>query len=253
MGSINPLIIKDGTTGSVFSSAPALSPKYQVQGNNTRLNTMARLGVSSIPTDAIFRGDFERYRAALEGNGYIVFLLQSAVENFAEIVQVDVVLGDTYVPWFYGQRAPVFVYGGILLNTQQDKWRSAMRYLYSDVFRGSKLAKNRMLVRLQYDSVLVEGALIGMTQSMNAENETAAQFNFQILVKQFVDLDPPSPTSLPVLTSSEDTIIFAPLEDVERDSMISPTLLDSESAVPNEGGTFINGGSLNSLSMSGIA
>jgi hypothetical protein len=233
MGSTNPLILKSGETGSVFTNAPVMSPKYQLPGAGQRYETMARLGVTSIPPFAVFGGNFERYKQALTGNGYIDFLLQSAVENFQEIVQVDELLGDTYVPWVYGQHAPTFTYSGVLLNTRQDQWRSAMHYLYNDVFRGTRLGKNHMLVRLQYDTFLVEGAMVSFVQSMNANDETMVQFNFQILVKRFLDLSPPAVSSLPVTVSRPfESVLFAPTVAALEAEANASTLALNTTSIP---------------------
>jgi len=233
MATTNPLILKNGETGSVFTNAPVMTPKYQLPGTGgKRYETMARLGVTSIPTFGAFKGDFDRYRAALEGNGYIDFILQSAVENFNELIQVDELLGDTYVPWFYGQSAPTFAYSGMLLNTRQDQWRTAMHYLYNDVFRGSQLGKRGMLVRLQYDSVLVEGAMTSFVQSMNANDETAVHFNFQVLVKRFIDLDPPAVDNLPVSVSRPfEAILFEPAQESARQEAMVSTSMSSASGI----------------------
>lgn len=233
MGTVDPLVLRTGETGSAFTTAPVATPKYQLPNASfDRKDTMARLGVTSIPSFATFDGNFERYKAALVGNGYIDFLLQNAVENFNEIFQVDEVLGNTYVPWLYGQRAPIFTYSGMLINTRQDEWRSAMHYLYSDVLRGTKLGERGMLARLQYDSFLVEGALVSHTQSMSAHDETAINFNFQILVKRFLDLNPPSNNVLPVTVNRPfEAILFEPASDTTLYALKSSTVVVEATSV----------------------
>lgn len=119
------------------------------------------------------------------GFGYIDFLLSTAQENFNEKVDVREVLSDNYVAYFFGQRAPVFRYSGILLNTKQDDWRAAMSVMYQYILRGTQLSRRGVLLSLNYDNVVVTGSMLSLNQTLNSELEMAANFNFDFLVKRY--------------------------------------------------------------------
>lgn len=195
----------------VFSNHPAMSPKYNTSNNEKSLDSMARLFVSF--TSARYRRwmkSFDRDdrksgvstlaksiavtdtsaarsedQGAGFGTGYIDFLLQSAQESLQEKFQVVDVLSDNYVSYFFGQQPPVFSYSGVLLNSLQDDWRIRMHQLYQLILRGTKLARQRVVVSLAYDDVIVTGAMINLSQTLNAQNELAVPFSFQLLVKRF--------------------------------------------------------------------
>lgn len=125
------------------------------------------------------------------GSGFVDFFLTSAQETFQETLQVDKVLADDYVAFFYGQQPPTFQYSGMLLNSMQDDQRSGFAKAYQLMLRGTQLARRGALARLRYDSVIVSGTMTATSQILQAENELAVQFNFSFLVKEYVVLNNP--------------------------------------------------------------
>ncbi len=125
------------------------------------------------------------------GTGFVDFFLTSAQEQFQEIMQVDKVLSDDYVAFFYGTNPPVFQYSGMLLNSMQDDQRSGFARAYLQMLRGTQLARRGALARLRYDSVIVSGVLTAHSQTINAEMEMAVPFSFSFLVKEYVILNNP--------------------------------------------------------------
>ena len=119
------------------------------------------------------------------GYGYIDFLLQQVQESYQEKIQIVDVLSDNYVSYCFGQNPPVFNYTGLLYNSLQDDWRAAFTVLYQEMLRATKLARQKQVVILSYDDVFVTGVLISMSQTLVAETQIAAAFNFSMLVKRY--------------------------------------------------------------------
>lgn len=192
----------------VFALHPLATPKY---ARNQELrdaefrDTLARLYISladtaettrnayleSLPSNVKELGKVLLGANSQGGTGFVDFFLTNAQESFQEIVQVDKVLADDYVAFYYGQQPPVFSYSGMLLNSMQDDQRSGFARAYHAMLRGTQLARRGALARLRYDSVIVSGTMQAMTQQLNAENELAVPFSFQFLVKEYVVLDNP--------------------------------------------------------------
>ncbi len=194
----------------VFGLNPLATPKY---AKNKGLrdaefrDTLARLYISvgdmgtdavnaylnALPTDqdkalgAVLLG-----ATARGGTGFIDFFLTQANEQFQEIVQIDKVLADDYVAFFFGQQPAQFQYSGMLLNSLQDDQRSGFARAYNLMLRGTQLARKGALARIRYDSVIVSGTMIAHQQTLNADNEMAVPFSFTFLVKEYVVI-----TSLP--------------------------------------------------------
>src|SRR3972149_5021833 len=127
-----PELYNPGQQG-VFGANPLMTPKY---ARNSGLRdaeyreTMARLYISLAD---VGRQAIDNYLATLPdqqtkalaqvlgasnakgsaGTGFIDFFLTSAQESFQEVMQVDKVLADDYVAFFYGQSPPVFQYSGM--------------------------------------------------------------------------------------------------------------------------------------------
>lgn len=192
----------------IFADQPLSTPKYArnigARDNEFR-NTMARLYISladaSPATQAAYLAGLPQEAQALAqvllGNnnqgasGFIDFILSQAVEQVAEVVQVEKVVGDDYVAFFFGQAPATFQYSGFLMNSMQDDQRSGFAVAYNQILRGTKLAQSGALARLRYDSVIVSGTLTMHQQTLNAENEMAVPFSFSFLVKEYFIVNNP--------------------------------------------------------------
>ena len=230
----------------VFGLNPLMSPKYSKFGTRDAeyKDTLARLYISlpstgnpevdesvrreyleSIPSDAATQALAKVLLTGPGGGaGYIDFFLTQANEAFQEILQIDKVLGDDYVAFFYGQQPPQFQYAGTLLNSMQDDQRSGFARAYQHLLRGTQLARRGALARLRYDSVVVSGVMTSTQQTLNADNELAVPFSFTFLVKEYVVLN-----NLPFTRTSE-----ADYVQLAADSAISalrPITLASDTRV----------------------
>jgi hypothetical protein len=195
----------------VFGSNPLMSPKYSkfaprdaefrdtlarlyialpISGDPTRDAVVRQQYLDSLPKDGATQALANVLLNSAEGNGpgFIDFFLTAANEPFQEIMQVDKVLADDYVAFFYGQQPPVFQYSGTLLNSMQDDQRSGFAKAYQLMLRGTQLARRGALARLRYDSVIVTGVMVAQQQQLNADNELAVPFSFSFLVKEYVIL-----------------------------------------------------------------
>lgn len=184
----------------IYGNFPAFSPKFHAGNFTDTFRTQARLYVpfpSAAAFDA-FQGalservrEYARALSIVDGPedkrlGYFDFFLQRANESYQEKRQVSEVLSDGYVAYYFGQRAPVWSYSGVVLNTRQDQWYDAFHILYEDVIRGTRLADLGLSVRLSYDTRTVVGSLDAMSTSLSADNETFAPFQFQVLVHRVI-------------------------------------------------------------------
>lgn len=194
----------------VFGLHPLATPKYAINKgarDNEFKETLARMYVSladaseqvkqqylaSLPGDAQTQALAKVLVGAGQqngGTGFIDFFLQQVNESWQESMQIDKVLGDNYVAFYFGQEPPTFQYSGTLLNSQQDNQRSGFALAYQHILRGTQLARRNALLRLKYDSTIVSGTINSHTQVINAENEMAVPFSFTMLIKEYVVLQP---------------------------------------------------------------
>jgi len=186
----------------VFATYPGATPKYALnvgQRDAEYRETMARLFVqvseeerekfvSSCPPETRPLAEVlcGAGASAAGGTGFVDFLLTSVNEQFQEKVQVVESLSDNLIIYTFGQRAPTFSYAGVLLNTYQDDQRVWMLRLYQDVLRGTQLARRRKLARLRYDSVIVSGIFTMHSQTLTADLQTKADFQFSFIPTQYV-------------------------------------------------------------------
>lgn len=254
----------------IFADQPLSTPKYarNVSGGSARdaefRNTMARLYISladaSPTTQAAYLASLSEEAKPLAqvllGNnsqgaaGYIDFILSQAVETTQEVVQVEKVVGDDYVAFFFGQAPATFQYSGYLLNTMQDDQRSGFALAYNEILRGTQLARHGALARLRYDSVIVSGTLTTHQQTIVAENEMAVQFSFSFLVKEYFIVANPlfqrtSPDDYVKLATDTAVTNLGPVgspSDVRvRTSMVLPPNLAAVSTAGQDEPGVING------------
>lgn len=192
----------------IFADNPLSTPKYArnkgVRDAEFR-DTMARMFISLADADpttqtaylASLPQEAKALAQVLLGNnnhgssGYVDFILTQAIEPRQEVVQVEKTVGDDYVAFFFGEAPPTFQYSGYLLNSLQDDQRVGFAIAYSQILRGTQLARRGALARLRYDSVIVEGAITAKQQTLNADNEMAVPFAFSFLVKNYVIVQNP--------------------------------------------------------------
>lgn len=195
----------------VFALHPAATPKYALNlglRDAEYKENLARMYLSlsgedretknaylrSLPSDAniqalakVLIGD-----STNGGTGFIDFFIAQIQESFNEKVQISEVLSDNYVAYFFGAAPPTLNIAGNLLNTYQDDQRIGMIQAYQTLIRGTECAKRGSLVRLRYDSVIVSGHIISLSQVLNAENELIASFNLTMVVKEYVIVTAPT-------------------------------------------------------------
>ena len=187
----------------VHAAYPSASPKYMLHQGQRRdfTDTMARMFIQVPP------GLYKAFMASLKsdtdlvtisralvgdndkqgGAGYIDFFLQRAHHALNDKYQVSETLADNFVAFFFGMQAPVFSYTGVLMNTYQDYWAARMLRIFTELGRGTQLARRKFVMRLRYDNMIVSGAMVNFEWDLMAENEMACPFNFNLLVTQ-VDL-----------------------------------------------------------------
>lgn len=186
----------------IFAAFPGATPKYSKNTGEQETDfreSMARLflqvprydefvnsfkGSRTQPLARVLGGQSTEKSGTTGGAGYIDFLLQNVQHAFQEKAQIVETLADDHVAYFFGQSAPTFSYGGSLINTKQDDQAMNMLRLYRDIGRGTKLAQRNTLISIRYDGLIVSGAMMNLSWSLNAELETVVPFSFNLLVKQ---------------------------------------------------------------------
>jgi len=201
----NDFLIYNERQQGVFAANPLSTPKYAINDGKRDAEfkeTLARMYISLADANTATR---DAYLASLPNDlrvqalakvltgtnekgasGFIDFFLQEATESFAEKLQVDEVLSDNYVAFYFGQEPPVFQYSGTLLNTKQDDQTTGFALAYQHLLRGTSMAKRGTLLRLRYDNRIITGTVNRMQTSLRAENELAVLFSFSLLVKEYV-------------------------------------------------------------------
>lgn len=119
-----------------------------------------------------------------DGFAYTDFLLTDVQVQMNEKVQISEVFGDTEVVYYFGKQPVMFNLSGIVIDDKSNNWFTKFLYMYSNIGRGSELARNGELIEIMLPNMVVMGSISGLTYSQNAQRDTDIQFNMQIIAKR---------------------------------------------------------------------
>lgn len=165
------------TTDTISETTAKAARLFIKNGNLAEM--VSRLKVSSSYTD------FEALLKYILESGYIGFILTRYVEDMEEVMSVQQFQGDSFTAYFRGQKARVFSYECILLETDLCPWKTVFQQLYENYLRGSKAIENNIKVVLKYGTSVVEGALFRASFSQDANTNMIASCSFNMLVSDF--------------------------------------------------------------------
>ena len=250
----------------IYSAFPMMSPKYvrhPLRKTAGQMSGLARMyipvggpkAVERIINNFERRGDPQLVAVARQllgesagkentGKGYLDFILQGVSQSLDEKYQVSEVLEDNYAVFFFGQRAPIWSFSGSLMNTYQDDWTMNMLRLYSELGRGSQLAKRGLLLHIRYDSLIVGGCMLNFRWDLTSSNELFAPFSFNFLVRSRTILRGSKniPTKLPdyyanfydTQLNRADASYMATITQAEKDDEINSQVAQSPEATSVE-------------------
>ena len=112
---------------------------------------------------------------------YSKFFLESYQEGHMERSQIVETFGEFYA-FFFGERPPVYTFGGTLLNTKDINWKEDFMFYYDNFLRGSKAVEYKAKVVLTYGLSQVEGYILGVNTQAQAANDKGVNVSFQMLV-----------------------------------------------------------------------
>lgn len=235
----------------VFAEHPLMTPKYAFNRGNRDAEfkeTLARMFISLANTN---KDTIQAYLSSLPADdriralaqvligqgqkpaaGFIDFFLTQINESFQEKMQVDEVLADNYVAWYFGQAPPVFTYSGWLLNSQQDDQTTGFLLAYQHLLRGTQLARRGTFLRLRYDNVIVGGSVNTMGRVLNADGELACPFNFTLLVKEMILLKLPKFTKMRAADFVQLSTQFAPDTVLQKIGQASDVRVRTTTVLP---------------------
>jgi len=112
---------------------------------------------------------------------YTKFILESVQEAHSERQQIVETFGDYYV-FMFGERPPMYNFGGSLINSRNINWVSDFMLLYERYFRGTRCAEQKTRVLLTYGGRQIEGYIINTSNQTAASSQEAVNFSFQMIV-----------------------------------------------------------------------
>lgn len=129
----------------------------------------------------------------LSDEGYSDFLLTNIDVNFSEKVQINEVFGDSEVVYYFGRSPVQFTISGIVFDDVDNNWFYNFIASYFTLLRGTQMAKNYQLAKLNLPNMSVVGTIMGVSYSQESSRDTDIRFTMQFLAKSII----PRPVLLP--------------------------------------------------------
>lgn len=160
----------------------------EVKDDTYAVLTIRRSDGSPIPmysSSARPSGDDEPSEDAAVSD-YSDFILQSVQEERAEKNQIVETFGDTFV-YFFGERARILRFSGLLINTYDFNWRSQFWRNYDLYMRGTKLVEANARAYLSYDTRVLEGYPLSAAATDDANAPYSIPFTMTMLLTNYYD------------------------------------------------------------------
>lgn len=156
-----------------------------LRGIQLKRNTYATLEVVTAANENIhiLNSSVEGGRGARYSN----FILQQIHDQRAERQQLVQTFGETWV-FFAGQAPQILQAAGVLINSDDFRWRSEWWFNYENYLRGTKCARAGARLYLSWDDVLVEGYMLNANSVEDANEPYLVRFDFSFLVTRYTSL-----------------------------------------------------------------
>jgi hypothetical protein len=227
----NGIVLKDDTFATI----------QVVARNGATMETLIDAGAR--------RGDGKtavQYGNRTATDTYTNFFLQSVSENREEKQQIMETFGDPYI-FFFGQRARVMQFQGVLLNTWDFNWEAEWWDNYENYLRGTRCVENDARLYLQYDNVMIGGYIIGCASQKQAEQRNFTTFSFTMFITDYTNLsnptlgDPQSRGSDWASKREDDSSKSFGIDSLERPTLITSGFVNPAITIGPDGKTVVSG------------
>jgi len=132
--------------------------------------------------------------------GYDKFLLTNVSCQMTEKVQITEVFGDSEVIYYFGRQPLIFSFSGILIDSPDNNWFVEWVQMFSEIMRGSQLARNYEMLRIVLPNMAITGTMSAFSWNQDASRDTDIQFSFQFIAKV---VEPIAATNTGMVTSNQ--------------------------------------------------
>ena len=166
--------------------------------------------------------------AISSSKGYASFLLTGIHGVFDEKVQITEVFGDAEVTYFFGKQPIQLEFSGILIDSPDNDWFTQWISMYSQVFRGTQLARNYELLQIVTPNMIIVGTIIRTSWSQSSERDVDIPFQFTFLAKKITPI--PMVLSGPPPKGDGNPISYKALGEIAYTSQAAINMVKSTSA-----------------------
>jgi hypothetical protein len=118
------------------------------------------------------------------GAGYADFLLTNVSVQMNEKVQITQTFGDGETVYYFGKSPIFYNIAGYLIDDVDNQWFTNFVEMYTNILRGSELARNYEMVELILPNMALIGSITSFGYNQDAARDTDIPFTMQIHVKQ---------------------------------------------------------------------
>jgi hypothetical protein len=238
--------IQGQTTGENFIRRPVRGIQIKDDSFAT-LRVVAGSGASVPIIDAGSRrkdesGKFFEVDGKRATDIYSNFFIQNVTVERAEKQQILETFGEPFI-FFFGQRAEVWTFSGILLNTFDFNWEAEWWWNYDNYLRGTRCVENDARVFLAVDESLITGYIMASAATKNAQEKNWVNFQFQMFITSNTNYSRiGNPNAIPGIVPDDELLSVTQRQDAEDLAPFRPSIIDTDTQTGNFGTRFLAAG-----------
>jgi len=173
---------------------------------------------------------------------YSNFFLQTITEERAEKQQILETFGEPFI-FFFGQRAQIITFSGILLNTFDFNWEAEWWWNYDNYLRGTRCVENDARVFLAFDETLVTGYIMATAATKNAQEKNWVNFQFQMFLTSNTNFSRiGNPNAIPGIVPDGELLSVTEQRDAADLAPFRPSIIDTDTQTGNFGTRLLASG-----------
>lgn len=144
------------------------------------------------------------------------FILQGVQIQRVEKQQIVETFGDSFI-FFFGERPQIWVFSGMLVNTEDFNWHSQFLANYETYLSGTKLVQRNARAFLAYDTRVVEGYPLQFASVENSSEPNVVRFTMPMFVTNYKDFSDPGDVTFPAALENDIAVLNAELDLKSRE------------------------------------
>lgn len=188
-------VIRSRASRSLYATKGAAGGNYT--SDRGPITTMRLLKNKDFDPSKLLPGGLDGDLSNLLSGTFVNFFVTNFSTTYSEKTQIMTTFGDNEVVYYFGKQPIIMNIQGMLFDSYENDWFTSFLTLYSNVLRGTHLAKNFGLIEITFPSMVVTGTISELSHQQSSERDTDVSFSMQFIAKDILPLPAKPPSGVP--------------------------------------------------------